>query len=87
MLAFGASNVDDQAAFALRELAKYAKKKGLTHDPPPFSAEVKLDGERLMAHVVAGEETRLFTRAGNDYSQTYGCGLGARCVACARCIV
>jgi len=77
MLAHGESNVDDQASYAVKEVTRTAKRRGLAHEPAPFSAEVKLDGERIMAHFYeAGAGFACFTRAGTNYTEHYGAGLG-----------
>jgi DNA ligase-4 len=60
----------------------------------PFLMDVKLDGERLSVHIGdEGEQVRMFTRRGNDYSNKYAClgeyirasvmaagGAGTRCI-------
>ena len=71
MLAHGEPNVDDQATHTVRELQRVAKKRFGIEGVPPITCEVKLDGERIMAHLVNGE-IRLWTRSPTDYTSHYG---------------
>lgn len=73
MLAHGEPNVDDQATHTVRELGRVAKKKFGIVGVPDISCEVKLDGERIMAHLCPKDDSvKLFTRSATNYSDTYG---------------
>ena len=52
-------------------LQRVAKKRFGIEGVPPITCEVKLDGERIMAHLVNGE-IRLWTRSPTDYTSHYG---------------